>query len=232
MIEEPGPLTVRRSWPRPTPEQVAAFRDVPTGFVADALTFGGVLDPSIRPLGDGRDLPVTACGPALTTENGPGDLMATAAALNFVQPGDVLVVTCSGHQGCATAGDRIIGMLRNGGGAAFVSDGPVRDYTGLIAVGLPVWCTGLTPASPFTTGPGRVGLPIQIGGQRVESGDMIVADRDGVVVVPFARIDEIISALGKIRSLEEELDAKVAAGQTVSPKFIEVLEDGRTTYVD
>ncbi|KKM02697.1 hypothetical protein LCGC14_1781810, partial [marine sediment metagenome] len=71
---------------------------------------------------------------------------------------------------------------------------------------------GLTPASPFTKGPGRVGLPLAIGGQQVETGDMVVADRDGVVIVPFAQIDAVIAALDAVRAAEEGLDAQVAEG--------------------
>ena len=117
-------------------------------------------------------------------------------------------------------GDRLAGMMKNGGAAGFVTDGPVRDYDGIIPVGLPVWCTGVTPASPHMTGPGSVGFPIQIGGQEVETGDMIIADRDGVVVVPFDRLDEVIARLEKVRVLEAELDAKVAGGLVV-PEWVE-----------
>ena len=70
-------------------------------------------------------------------------------------------------------------MLRNCGGAALITDGPVRDYAGIVRSKLPVWCNGLNPASPYTNGPGFVGSPAQIGGQTVRSGDIVVADQDG-----------------------------------------------------
>jgi 4-hydroxy-4-methyl-2-oxoglutarate aldolase len=124
------------------------------------------------------------------------------------------------HTGCAAAGDRLIGMMKNNGAAGFVTDGPVRDYQGIVQVGLPVWCAGLTPASPHMTGPGSVGFSVQIGGQEVETGDMIVADRDGVVVVPFERLDEVIQKLARIFALESALDAKVAGGLKI-PEWVE-----------
>jgi len=71
-----------------------------------------------------------------------------------------------------------------------------------------------------------------IGGQQVNSGDIIVADRDGVVVVPFARIDEVIARLDQVRSLEAEMDAKVAEGQKISQTARDILESERTTYLD
>ncbi len=231
MIEHPTPLTVQRDINRPSLEQIAAFQNMPTGFVADALGGGGSLGPKIRPIGEGRDINCIAAGPAVTADNGPGDVLATLAALNFIKPGDILIAAFDGHLGCAAAGDRVMGMLKNSGGAGLVTDGPVRDYTGIIDVGLPVWCNGLNPASPFSSGPGKIGLPVQIGGQTIESGDMIVADRDGVVVVPFSRINEVLEKLEHIQLLENNLDAEVAAGRKVSQTALDILADERARYV-
>ena len=232
MIEEPPILRIKANQRRPDAAQIAAFQGVPTGFVVDALFGGGALAREIQPVGDGRDLHCVAAGPALTADCGPADILATLAAMASIRPGDVLVSAVGGHQGCAAAGDRVAGMLRNNGAAGFVTDGPVRDYDGLVAAGLPMWCTGLTPATPFSKGPGTVGFPIRIGGQEVETGDMIVADRDGVVVVPFERIDEVIAQLDEIRALETALDAKVAEGLKISPKIADLLASDAVKYID
>ncbi|EPX78682.1 RraA family protein [Salipiger mucosus] len=232
MIEEPPLLTIRKDFPRPTAAQVDAFRGVPTGFVCDAMDGTGALSLSIRPIGDGRDIDCTACGPAICADNGPADLLATLAALHHVQEGDILVAGADAHQGCAAAGDRVMGMLRNRGGAGFVTDGPMRDYAGIVSVGVPAWCTGLTPASPFAKGPGTVGRSVLIGGREVRSGDMIVADRDGVVVVPFERIDEVIDRLARVRELEEALDADVEKGFCEPLDFAEMIADKRAVFVD
>ncbi|MEM8550985.1 MAG: RraA family protein [Pseudomonadota bacterium] len=231
MIEDPPKLVVNRAVTRPTAEQIAAFQGVPTGFVADAMDGTGALDPQIKPL-QGRGLPVSVAGPALTADPGPADVLATFAALSFVQPGDVLVCAFQGHQGCAAAGDRTMGMLRNNGGIAFVTDGPVRDYEGLMAAGLPIWCTGLNPASPFTSGPGKVGFPVTIGGRMVASGDMVIADRDGVVTVPFSELDSVIERLKHVAALEAALDAEVAAGRKQVDAVAALLESAATRYVD
>ena len=220
MIEAPPTLTIKSTLRRPTPAQIAAFQGVPTGFVVDALLGGGALSSGIRYLGGGRDLVCRAAGPALTADCGAADVLATFAALKFVQPGDMVVSAFAGHTGCAAAGDRLVGMMKNNGAAGFVTDGPVRDYEGIVSVGLPVWCNGLTPASPHMSGPGSVGFPVQIGGQEVETGDMIVADRDGVVVVPFERLDAVIEKLAHIAELEQALDAEVAQGLKL-PRWVE-----------
>ena len=227
MIEDPPLLTIRRDAPRPTPEQIAAFQGVPTSFVCDAMGGGGALSPAIQPIGFGRDIDCTAAGPAWCAENGAADLLATLAALQTITPGDILVAGADGHQTCAAAGDRVMGMLKNRGGAGFVTDGPLRDYAGIVKVGLPAWCTGLVPSSPFGKGPGTVGGSVAIGGRTVCTGDMIVADRDGVVVVPFARLDEVIARLEKVKAAEYALDAEVEKG-FCSPLDLEaMLADGR-----
>lgn len=231
MIEEPPLLTIKRPDRRPNQEQIDAFRGVPTSFVVDAMLGEGALASDIRPIGNGLDIDCRAAGPALTVECGPADILALLAALDSTQKGDVVVSAFHGHQGCAAAGDRAAAMLRNCGAAGFVTDGPVRDYAGIVEIGLPLWCTGLTPNTPFGNGPGKVGLPIQIGGRQVETGDMVVADRDGVVVVPFAKIDTVIAALAKVNELESALDAELRNGLKVPEAISELLASDRVKYI-
>ncbi len=223
MIEEPARLRIARNLRRPEPAQVAALAGFPTGFVLDAMYGAGAMSDDIAPL---PGLPQKACGPALVAGNQPGDLLATLAAIHFAQEGDVIVAEAQGHRGCAAAGDRVMGMLKNRGAAGFVTDGPLRDLDGLEAVGLACWCTGLTPNSPVARGPGTVGLPVQVGGQRVGQGDVIVADRDGVVVVPFAMIGAVIAAAGVVAQAEAALDAEVVAGRASTDAIAEMLESG------
>lgn len=232
VIEAPKTLTLRNSWLRPSESQIAALTGVPTGFVADALGGGNALHISIKPVGDGRDIECKVTGPALTADNSPGDILGTLAALSLIQAGDIVVASFGNHQGCASCGDRVLGMIKNSGGAGFVSDGPLRDYSGVVEVGLPAWCTGLHPGSPFTSGPATVGMPINIGGQQVCSGDMIVADQDGVVVVPFDQIDTVIERLVHIKQLEEELDNEVRDGLRIPPAITELLKSDDTRYIN
>lgn len=231
MLEEPPLLTIARNIRRPDAAQIAAFQGIPTSFVVDAMFGTGALANTIRPLGESRDLKSVAAGPALTVNSGVGDVLALIAAVGSIQSGDVVLSAADGFQGCAAAGDRVCGLLRNNGAAGFITDGPVRDYAGIVEAGLPCWATGLTPASPFTSGPGSIGLPIQIGGRQVESGDMIVADHDGVVVVPFARIDAVIAQLKTVMELEKALDAQIAEGLKILPSTEELLASDKVKYV-
>ncbi|MEM6408071.1 MAG: RraA family protein [Pseudomonadota bacterium] len=231
MIEEPPRLKVKANRNRPTQAQISAFQGVPTGFVVDAMFGAGAMSATISPIGFGRDIHCMAAGPALTAGNRASDIMGTLAALNFLQDGDILVSSFEGHKGCAAAGDRVAAMIKNCGGAGFVTDGPMRDYAGIVDVGLPCWCTGLVPSSPYTSGPASVGLPVLIGGQKVESGDMIVADRDGVVVVPFDQIDAVISRLDAVREAELGLDQQLADGLKYPEGVAQLIEGDDVKFV-
>ena len=227
MIEQPPVLRLRRPDRRPTEAQIAAFAGVPTSFVVDAMRGGGALATDIVPMPGNT---AHAAGPAITCDNGPAGVLATLGAIHLVQPGDVIVAGFGGHQGCAAAGDKVCGMARNAGAAALVTDGPVRDAADIRRVGLPVWCTGLNPGTPHENGPGTVGLPVQTGGRQIETGDMVVADEDGVVVVPFARIDATIAHLEVVRSLESGLDARIAEG--LRDPIAELLASDRVAWED
>ena len=215
MIDE-APRIQHRPIVRPSAAQVDALRGTPTGFIVDALGGSGALDYRIKPAIAEQ---AACCGVALTCDAGPADNLALVAALESVQPGDVLVAATGSYTGCAITGDLVLGMARNSGAVGFITDGCVRDLAGIRSVGLPCFCVGVTPNSPARSGPGTIGFPVTIAGHPVASGDVIVADPDGVVVVPRARLDEVIARLPAIRSAEAAMDQAVRDGLRV-PAFL------------
>lgn len=228
MIEDPPLLTVRRKFRRPSARQLAAFADTPTGFVVDAMSGRGALDYRIKSFGSVS----TFHGTALTCQAGPADVLAVFGALEEAKPGDVVICATDSFTATAVVGDLLVGMLKNRGVAAFVTDGLVRDTPGIRGVGLPCYAMGVTPNSPTKTGPGTVGFPIVVGGVAVAAGDIVVGDEDGVVVVPFAQINDTIEHLGTIRKIEAELEAKVKKGLT-RPAFLDsILKPGTVKVVD
>ena len=228
MIDDPPLLTVRRSFPRPTAAQLAAFSGLQTGFVVDAMGGRGALDGAIKPVGDAKAF----CGVALPCAAGPADNLAAFAAVEVAQPGVVILCATDGFRATSVAGDLVLGMMKNRGVAAFVTDGFVRDVVGIRAVALPCYAAGLTPNSPARNGPGSVGLPVVLGGVSVQAGDIVLGDEDGVVVVPFAAIDATIGQLERVRAAEARLDAEVKAGLQV-PDFIQrLIDSGRFREVD
>ena len=224
MIEEPPPLVFATPAERPPAEILERFRGVPTSFIVDAMGGTGALDWRIRPL-VGRAL----VGVALTCDCGPLDNLAFMAALAECRPGDVLVASTGGHVGAAVTGDLLIGVARNRGAAGFVTDGLVRDLDDLEAIGLPVYAMGVTPNSPQRRGPGSVGLPIVCGGVSIASGDVVVGDRDGVVVVPRDRISATLQSLDQVKAAEAATLERVRGGLKDLPVDVPALRRiGRT----
>ncbi|WP_179954295.1 RraA family protein [Denitrobaculum tricleocarpae] len=232
MIEDPPILTVQRDVTRAPEATVAAFKGVATSNLIDALGGTGALQHSIKPLGVADGLPFKFCGSAVTALCGPSDNLALFAALSLAGPGDVIVAGTEAFEGAAVAGDLVLGMARNKGVAAFVTDGMLRDYEAILQVGLPVYCAGLTPNSPSRTGPGAVNLPLAIGGLVIEPGDILAGDRDGVVVIPRTRSESVKAALPALLAAEQELLSKVEEGLTVPGHTEALMASDRVKYLD
>jgi 4-hydroxy-4-methyl-2-oxoglutarate aldolase len=212
MIEETPALTLAPPHERPPASLVESFRGAPTSFVVDAMGGTGALDWRIKPI-VGSHL----FGVALTCDCGPNDNLALIAAVARSEPGDVLVAATGSHSGSAVTGDLLLGVAKNRGVAGFVTDGLVRDVADLEALGLPVFALGFTPNSPGKRGPGTVGSAVVCGGRSIASGDVIIGDRDGIVVVPRARLAETLVNLTRVRTAEAALLERVRGGLREPP---------------
>lgn len=229
MIHDPPLIRLRRTVPRPTEGQIAALRGTPTGYIVDALHGQASLGPDVKPVVAEQ---ASFCGVAVTCQVGPADNLAVFACLPILQPSDVIVAAADGFRETAMVGDLVLGMARNRGAIAFVTDGCVRDVPGIRDVGLPCFATGVVPNSPVRNGPGTVNLPVVLAGRTVRAGDLVLGDGDGIVIVPFEEIDRVIGALEGIRAVEAGLVARVSAGLGV-PEWVEQLHaDGRVVDVD
>ena len=229
MIEEPPILKVisKQNRKRPSAALLARFEGAETGHLCDAMDGRGALDAVIKPLGA---TPPRLLGPALTLDCGPADMLAFWGGLADCEPGDVLMLATGMHRGCASMGDQTCAMAKTAGVAGIVTDGMARDIAGIEAVGLPVFAQGLSPNSPYSNGPGRVGYPMMMAGRQVATGDIVVGDRDGVVVVPLEIAEAVADALDGVREAEKTLSAKVADGLTCPPAFVELLAGPRTKF--
>ena len=234
MIENPPLIQIKKSSSRnrPSIKQLANFKNVPTGFICDALNGYAALDTNIKPLPVPGKKVEHIVGPALTVFSGAADVLGMSIALSEIQPGDIVVNGVSGFQGTAAVGDRIAGMIKNNGGIGLITDGPMRDLEGIIETGLSCFCTGLNPNSPYNSGPAKIGYPTEIGNKTIHSGDIIVADADGVTVVPFKKIDEVIEKLDRITQLENAMDEKVKNGLKISQKALNYINSDQVIYED
>ncbi len=179
MLKDPPLLTVRRKFQRPSHELITKLEGAQTGHIVDAMQGAPRSTmPSNRWTHSAR---CSWARPHLP--NGADDNLAILAALVLSEPGDVIVAAADGFSTTAVVGDNVTMMAKNKGVVAIVIDGMARDSTGIVPVGLPVFSRGITPNSCVKSGPGRVGLPIVCGGVTVQAGDVVLGDRDGVVVI-------------------------------------------------
>ena len=171
-------------------------------------------------------------GTALTCHCGPGDNLGLFGAVAEAQPGDVIVAATDSFEGTCLTGDLLMGMARNCKVAGLVTDGLVRDPEGIHQVGLPVFCRGVTPNSPVRNGPGTVGFPVIVGGVQVESGDIIAADSEGVVVIPQKELAGVLQRIPEIQSAEKRTEQAVAEGMKMLDSVKELLNSDKVEYVE
>jgi len=193
----------------PLPEGAQSLREFATSLISDAMgRVGGV--PGLVPI------PASAgplFGPALTVRTRPGDNLVIHKALDLAEPGDVLVVDGGGAPDRALVGGLMCRYARSRGLAGVVIDGAVRDVSELGRLGLPVYARCVSHQGPDKNGPGEIGGPIVLSGTTVSSGDAIVADEDGVVVVPARRVAEIALAAAAVAANEEQANDDIDNGR-------------------
>ena len=227
-MAEPSQLKIRRDFPRPTAAERAAYETAPTGWIVDAQGRRGALPHWIRPLSTATRF----VGTALTVRTRPIDNLAPYAALKFAKPGDVLIVAVDGSDTASVLGDILLGMARNAGIVAAVTDGVVRDIGGINEVGLPTFARGLSPNSPMKDGPGEIGFAVTLGGVVINPGDLVVGDIDGVVVVAREEVGAIGAELAAIAEKERKMEAAVAAGAKYPAWLDDILASTRVRFVD
>ncbi|MHB1414989.1 MAG: 4-carboxy-4-hydroxy-2-oxoadipate aldolase/oxaloacetate decarboxylase [Chloroflexota bacterium] len=196
---------------RPPQELVEPFREFATCNVCDALGRFGSMDYRIKPMVPGWKM----AGTAITLRTRPCDNLLVYKALEIAQPGDVLVIAIYEYDTNSTWGDLTSMIAQAKGMAGVVTDGVVRDISGLRAVGFPVFARGLNPNSPMKDGPGEVNVPVVCGGVLVNPGDIVVGDDDGVVVVPKDEAAAIIEGARAIVQKEEKIVADIKSGKLI-----------------
>jgi 4-hydroxy-4-methyl-2-oxoglutarate aldolase len=229
MLEDPPILTIKKSWTRPSSDKLAKLKMVQTGQAVDAMDGRGGLDSSIKPLDPAC---CTILGTAITCETGPNDNLAILAALSIAQPGDVLISATEGFSHSAVVGDNVAIMAKRKGIGGLVVDGMMRDLAGLLPVGLPLFCRGITPNSCVRSGPGRVGFPVVVGGLTVHSGDVVIGDRDGIVIIPQTELDRLLPIIAKVLEAEVTTQQRIRDGFTNLGGIEDLLRTPKVRWVE
>ena len=209
-VRHPSIGLIRKDFPRPAKEIVNQLGRLPTANVSDAMAKAGVLHHEIKPLWPG----LRACGPAFTCS--AIDLTVKKFALSLVQPGDVFVLAAGGVRDYSCMGELASNILRWRGAAGAVVDGAVRDAAGIRDVNMPMFARAVTPRNyhyPFGLPHGAVNVPVVCAGVTVRPGDVIVADDDGVVVVPQEIAGDVAGAAEAIFAAETQRRQGILTGK-------------------
>jgi 4-hydroxy-4-methyl-2-oxoglutarate aldolase len=203
--------TVRADFERPAADLVAQASEIPVATLHEAAGKIGALPAAIKPVAPSFKI----CGPALTVQSPPADNLWLHRALVLAKPGDVLVVSVSGHYDAGYWGEVMstMGRMRKLGG--LVIDGCVRDGAILEQFGFPVFARGLCirgTGKDFAAR-GWLNYPLMLDDVVVQPGDLIVGDTDGVVALPRARIGEIINAAYEREAKEQDIIRRLEAGE-------------------
>ena len=195
----------------PTAAELQEMLRIGPATLHEAQDQKGTMDGGIKPL----DPLTRMIGIARTVEVKAGDILPILKALENVKPGEVLVVDGKGFSEVALAGELMAHQALKSGLAGMVIDGAVRDSADIVRLKFPIFCRAVTMKGPTKTQPGAIGEPIGCGGVRVVPGDIVVGDRDGVIVVDAGGWQGVLAAARERDAREAEYRAGIAQGRTL-----------------
>jgi 4-hydroxy-4-methyl-2-oxoglutarate aldolase len=201
---------------RPKRNILSEFEKIGVATIHEVMNKDTLMDPGLRPITQGKII----AGPAITALNTPGDNLSLHVGLSLAEEGDILVTTFLGTNSfnaiwgelatCTAIGKNMKGVI---------ADGAVRDINAVRKRNFPVWGRTVFPRKSAKSDLGGVNVPVVCGGTTVRPGDIIVADDDGIIVVPIEEAEQVLKKAQQRSEREEKACTMLLDGKSTFEYF-------------